>query len=73
MSELWVSFASVGIDAGCPMRFRVHDKDIVEFRAGVDGGEFDVSFEVDALRRFLELGARAVGEADARRAAVCVP
>jgi hypothetical protein len=70
MSELSITFASVAIDAGCPMRFRVHDEHIVEFRAGVVGVEFDVSFEVDALRRFLDLGAHAVAEADTRRAGV---
>ena len=69
MSELSIANVSVGIDEGCPMRFRVHNAAIVEFRAdgGRGGGEFDVSFEVAALRRFLELGASAVAEADALR------
>ncbi|MPZ80267.1 MAG: hypothetical protein GEV28_07665 [Actinophytocola sp.] len=69
MSEVFVTLVSVGVDAGCPMRFRVHDKDIVEFWAGGDPiGEFDVSFEVEALRQFLELGARAIAEVDELRA-----
>jgi hypothetical protein len=69
MSELSVANVSMGIDEGCPMWFRVHNPDIIEFRAdgGRGGAEFDVSFEVAALRRFLELGAGAVAEADSQR------
>jgi hypothetical protein len=68
MSKVFVTHTSVGIDAGSSMRFRTYDKDLVEFRASDLGGEFDISFEVEALREFLELGGRAVAEADALRA-----
>lgn len=68
MSGVWNTHVSVQVDEGCPMRFRVYSKDVVEFRTSGDRNEFDVSFEVEALRQFLELGARAVADADALRA-----
>jgi hypothetical protein len=68
MSGVWNTKVSVRIDEQCPMRFRVHNKDVVEFWGDGDRNEFDVSFEVEALRRFLELGTRAVADADALRA-----
>lgn len=65
MSGMWNTNVSVRIDEGCSMQFRVHSKDVVEFRADGDRNEFDMSFEVDALKQFLQLGARAVSDADA--------
>ena len=68
MSGVWNTHVSVRIEEECPMRFRVYSKDVVEFWANGDRHEFDMSIEVEALRRFLELGARAVADADALRA-----
>jgi hypothetical protein len=69
MAEVLITNASIAVEAGSRMWFRVLDKGTVEFRADGDrgGSELDVSFDVEALRRFIELGARAVADADARR------
>jgi hypothetical protein len=69
MAEVLITNVSIGVEAGSRMWFRVLDKGTVEFHADGDrgGSEFDVSFDVEALRRFIELGARAVADADARR------
>jgi hypothetical protein len=68
MSRVFITHASVGVDAGSSMRVRAYDKDLVECWVGDRGGEFDISFEVEAFRQFLELGGQAVAEADALRA-----
>jgi hypothetical protein len=67
MSGVWNTNVSVRIDEECPVRFRVHSKDVVEFWAHGDRNEFDMSFELEALKRFLELGAHAVADAEALR------
>lgn len=68
MSKVFITRTSAGIDAGASMRFRTQDKDLVEFRAIELGSEVDISFNVEALRQFIELGGHAVAEADALRA-----
>ena len=48
------------------MRFRVcDDGETVEFLASRDRAEFDVSFETETLRRFVELASTALSDADA--------
>jgi hypothetical protein len=67
MSDGLTVRSSVAIDEDCSMRFRLHGGGVVEFWAG-DGEEFDMSFDVRALRRFIDLAVRAVAEDDALRA-----
>jgi len=47
------------------MHFRVPDWfRTIEFAASGDGEEFCISFDADGLRRFMDLGARALVEAE---------
>jgi hypothetical protein len=68
MSKVFITHAAVGVDMGSSMRVRAYDKDLVECWIGAPGGEFEISFEVDAFRQLLELGGHALAEADALRA-----
>jgi hypothetical protein len=69
MSDGWNTSISMGIDSDCPMEFRVQRGGVVEFCACRGREEFDMSFELVALRRFLDLGASALAKAEARVAA----
>ena len=59
---------SVDIDTGCPLRFRVHEDDIIDIIAIGERQEFAATFESAALREFVEVANQALAEADARRA-----
>ena len=69
MSDGWKTSISVGIDDTCPMEFRVQSGGVVEFLTAHDAEEFDMSFEFNAFRRFIELGGSAVAKAEAQIAA----
>ena len=64
--DLLRTSASVDIDAGCPLRFRVHEDDIIDITAAGDRQEFTITFQSTALREFLDVGAQALGESDTR-------
>jgi hypothetical protein len=68
MSKVFITHAAVGVDAGSSTRVRAYGKDLIECWVGDPGGEFEMSFEVEAFRQFLELGGHALAEADALRA-----
>ena len=69
MSDGWSTSISVGIHRDCPMEFRVQYRGVVEFWTCRGDEELDLSFDLDALRRFLELGTAAVAKAEALVAA----
>ena len=42
-----------------PLRFRVHEDDIIDITAAGDRQEFTITFQSTALREFLDVGAEA--------------
>ncbi|MGQ0841016.1 hypothetical protein [Actinokineospora sp.] len=61
------SWASIVKD--CPMRYRVHDGEDIVFTWGSSANSFEFCFSTEPLRRFVELGTRALAEAETQRAA----
>lgn len=57
------SWASAHAD--CPMRYTINSSDEMVIIFGRDQEEFEFSFEVDALRTLLQLGAEALAKMDA--------
>jgi hypothetical protein len=57
----------IGIDEDCAIDYMItREYNEVDFRFGGPGDGFHYIFDIVALRRFLEVGARAVAEIEAR-------
>lgn len=58
----------VAIREGCPMSCDIQGSGETHFLCGSPTDGFELSFEADALRAFLELGLKTLAEMDARYA-----
>jgi len=56
----------VAIGAGCPITYQVSCGAEADIRCGNSDGVLQLTFQADALREFLRVGAEALREMDAR-------
>jgi len=55
----------VGIHDGCDITYNVHGSDDVYVTISGEAQPFEFFFQADALRKFVELGGKALAEIDA--------
>lgn len=68
MDNTLIMHSMICLDEDSPMTFRVcDDREVLVFLAGGPKTEFRVSFETEALRRFVGLASTALNDADALR------
>jgi hypothetical protein len=67
-ADLFSTTTAVDIQTGCPMRYRVHEDDMIDIIAIGERHEFSISFHAEALRAFVETANEALAEIGAQAA-----
>jgi hypothetical protein len=58
--------SAVSINDGCPISYHVNCRAEADFSCGSPNGVLELTFQADALREFLRLGAEALREVEER-------